>query len=151
MIPRPNPKIDTDHAIASLNALLRSEHSAVESYEHAIAKLGVEAPEELSNCLRSHRQRVQRLTVRISALGGEPASSSGIWIALTKLVEDGAAMFTRKSALAIIEEREDQGLTQYGDRLASLDNESRRLVETELLPEQRTTHTTIRSLSLATA
>jgi hypothetical protein len=63
----------------------------------------------------------------------------------------GAALFGRKSALAALEEGEDHGLAQYRERLNDLDSESRRMVESLLLPEQLKTHDTLRNLYRACA
>ncbi len=140
------PAHNIARATDALNALLRGELSAVETFEQAIAKFGTDAPHELTACLQSHQMRVQKLTVRIYDLGGKPAEGSGLWGAFAKLVEGGAAIFGRKSALAALEEGEDHGLAQYRERLEDLDVESRSLIESELLPEQIKTHDAVRNL-----
>lgn len=143
--------IDTQRSIDALNALLRGELAAVETFEQAIAKFGAEAPTDLTECLRSHQHRVQQLTVRIYDLGGKPAEGSGLWGAFAMLIEGGAKVFGRKAALAALEEGEDHGLAEYRDRSEDLDFESRRLIEAELLPEQLKTHDAVRNLCRACA
>jgi demethoxyubiquinone hydroxylase (CLK1/Coq7/Cat5 family) len=131
---------DTQRSIAALDALLHGERSAVETYEHAIARFTGEAPVELTDCLRSHLMRVDRLVMRIRELGGEAAMTSGMWGTFARLVGNGAALFGRKSAVAALEEGEDLGLRMYEDHLDDLDPESRNLVVGELQFEQRSTH-----------
>ncbi len=138
-------------AVGHLNALLRGELSAVETFQHVMAKFGTDAPFELGDCLRSHQVRVEKLIVRITDLGGQPADSSGLWGSIARLVEGGASLFGRKSALAALEEGEDHGLAQYRELVDELDLDasSRHLLEAELQPEQRKTHDTIRDLCRA--
>lgn len=138
--------IDTQRSIDALNALLRGELAAVETYERAIDKLGDHAPVELRACLRSHQHRVQQLTVRIYDLGGKPAEGSGLWGAFAMLIEGGNKFFTSKSALSALEEGEDHWLSEYRDCADNCDFESRRLIEAVLLPEQFKTHDAARRL-----
>lgn len=143
-----NPELDSSSSIERLNALLRGELSAVETYGEIINKFGEEAPVELNECLRSHRQRVTKLGGRIVDLGGTPSASSGLWGSFARLVEKGAALFGRQNALAALEEGEDHGLAQYREYLDDhdLDVDSRRLFEAELMPEQLKTHDMVRNL-----
>ena len=132
--------------IDALNALLQGELSAIETYEQAMAKFGDESPIDLKHSLDSHRLRSQQITVRIYDLGGKPAETSGVWGTFAGLVEGGAALFGRKSALAALEEGEDHGLALYRDRLDDLDQESRSMAESRLLPEQMKSHDNMRNL-----
>jgi len=136
----------SDHSIDALNALLRGELSAIETYEQALAKFGEDAPHELQDCLDSHRMRAHRLTLRIYDLGGTPAEGSGLWGAFARVFEGGATMFGRTSTVAALEEGEDHGLGLYENRLKDLDPESLRLVGGELQFEQRATHATMHEL-----
>ena len=87
----------------TLNSFLRGEISAVETYRQAIEKLR-DKPEvsTLSECLRSHEQRVSLLRDEIRLRGGEPAQGSGPWGAFVKLLEGGAKLFGAKSAIAAL-------------------------------------------------
>lgn len=138
--------IDTDRSIDALNTLLRGELSAVETYEQALVKFEDEIPQELRDCLRSHRTRTERLTERIIEMRGVPAEGSGMWGAFARLIEGGAKMLGRASTVAALEEGEDHGLELYEDCLHELDMESVRLVAGELQFEQRATHAMIREL-----
>ena len=146
---RPSP--DAGRTIDALTALLHGERSAVETYTQAIAKFGAEAPYELNDCQRSHRDRVERLVRRLAELGGHPPDGSGLWGTFAKLVEGGAALFGRANALAALEEGEDHGIATYRERLDDVDGESRRLIEAELLPAQLMTHDVMRNLCRAAA
>lgn len=137
---------DTDRSIDALNALLRGELSAVETYEQALAKFDEVIPQELRDCLRSHRMRTERLTQRIVELGGTPSEGSGLWGAFARLFEGSAKLLGQASTVAALEEGEDHGMELYENRLTDLDPESLRLVGGELQFEQRSTHAMVRDL-----
>jgi hypothetical protein len=128
----------TDH----LNSFLRGEISAVETYRMALEKVTAGDPgrADLEACLASHQERVRLLTEAIIRLGGEPATSSGAWGAFAKAVEGSARVFGDKAAIAALEEGEDHGLRDYRGDLDDLDATARRIVETQLLPQQEQTH-----------
>jgi hypothetical protein len=140
---------DTDALITRLNALLRGEVAAVETYQQAITTFGKDAPEGLRSCLLSHQLRVQKLIVRVSDLGGQPAGGSGTWGSFAKLVEGGAALFGRTSALAALAEGEDHGLAHYRSLGEDTDPVFCRIVENELLPEQLKSHALLAAVSRA--
>jgi uncharacterized protein DUF2383 len=131
-----------DKTVDALNGFLRGEISAVETYRQAIDKLGSSSTwtSRLEDCRRSHEQRVAKLRAQVAQLGGEPAKDSGAWGAFARLVEGGAKAFGERAAVAALEEGEDHGLKLYRGDLDKLDAISRRLVETDLLPEQEQTH-----------
>ncbi len=139
-------QIERLRSIEALNALLRGEMAAVETYEHAMDTFGIDAPDLLAQCLNSHRRRVERLMLRIIDLGAQPVEGSGMWGAFAKLVEEGASLFGVGGALAALEEGEDHGLTAYHAQVDRLDRESRRIVEDELLPEQQRSHAKLQQL-----
>ncbi len=140
---------DRQRSIGTLNACLRGELSAADTFDQTIARFGSDAPAELLSAVVSHRRRAVKLADRIRDLGGTPAVESGLWRSFTRLVEGRPRTFGRSSALSALQEGEDRGVTQYRERLAGLDPQSRRLVEAEILPEQLRSHDTIRSLSRA--
>jgi len=132
---------ETDKPVDSLNEFLRGEISAVETYRQAIEKLGSSPTRaQLEDCRRSHEERVGKLREWVARLGGEPAKDSGAWGAFARLVEGGAKALGERAAVAALEEGEDHGLKLYRGDLDKLDAASRRLVETDLLPEQERTH-----------
>ncbi len=144
--PMPSALLDATPAINALNALLRGEVSAVETFTQAIDHCGSEAPSELSACMRSHEGRVGKLRDRIAILGGEPAAGSGVWGAFAQLIEGGAALFGRSSALRALAEGEDHGQALYRAQRELVDAGSQRLIDEELMPEQSRTHAKIHQL-----
>jgi hypothetical protein len=130
-----------------LNALLRGEISAVETYSQVIERAFSEKLKtSLLNCQIDHVKRVKLLKNRIIELGGTPAEDSGMWGAFAKMVEGGASVFGEKAAIDILEEGEDHGLESYRTQMPKLDEADYMLVETQLLPAQEVTHRIIRDL-----
>jgi uncharacterized protein (TIGR02284 family) len=116
-----------DKVIEQLNSFLRGEISAVETYRQAIEKVpAVVARSEVQECLRSHEEKVMKLSSYISELGGKPAASSKVWGAFAKLVTAGATALGERAAIAALEEGEDHGRDDYKSDLSDLDIDSRR-------------------------
>ncbi len=134
-------------SIDRLNALLRGEMSAVETYDQAIRKASCDKlSATLCQCRLDHAKRVELLTSRILELGGEPSKDSGIWGAFARLMEGGAVAFGDKAAVDILEEGEDHGLEAYRHEMSQLDGTLLQLVETQLMPAQEQTHRVLRDL-----
>jgi uncharacterized protein (TIGR02284 family) len=134
-------------AIDVLNSFLRGEISAVETYRQALEK--VDKPTirtQLEECMRSHEMRVEVLTRRVAALGGSPEAKSGVWGVFAKLVQGGADVLGEKAAVAALEEGEDHGRDDYKRDVGKLDGESRRIIESQVLPEQERTHRTLSTI-----
>ncbi|HEY3594819.1 MAG TPA: DUF2383 domain-containing protein [Polyangiaceae bacterium] len=130
-----------EQPVQQLNAFLRGEISAVETYRQAIDKVNdIAARTQMEQCQNSHQRRVDILRTRIVQLGGHPEKSSGAWGAFAKTAEGGASLFGEKAAIDVLEEGEDHGLKDYQSHLSNLDVDSRVFVEQELLPAQRQTH-----------
>ena len=91
---------------------------------------------------------MSKLTSKITELGGDADTTSGAWGSLVKLVEGSAAVFGERAAVAALEEGEDHGKKEYA-QLDKLSAETRRFVETELVPEQRRTHDALSSIKRA--
>jgi uncharacterized protein (TIGR02284 family) len=127
--------------IDTLNSFLRGEISSAETYRQAIAKLR-DKPEAstLTDCLRSHEQRVSLLSSEIRRRGGEPAQGSGIWGTFAKLVEGGAKLFGTQAAIAALEEGEDHGRDDYKRDAPKLEPDARAFIQQQILPEQLRTH-----------
>jgi uncharacterized protein (TIGR02284 family) len=138
---------DTERSIDTLNALLRGEMSAVETYQQALERLkDFNARQQLEECRRSHQERAEKLRRHIVQMGGKASEDSGAWGTFTKLFEGSAKAFGEKAAIAALEEGEDHGLRLYRDDLNKLDAHSRALVESDLLPAQRQTHDALSAL-----
>jgi hypothetical protein len=135
--------------IGQLNSFLRGEISAVETYRMARDRVSIVGPQgEIDHCMRSHEERVQALTSRIVALGGEPARSSGLWGAFAKMVEGGASILGEAPAIAALEEGEDHGVRDYRSALDKNDDldVSIRAFVGELLEKQLRTHAVMSNL-----
>lgn len=142
----PQFQVDRETSLETLNSLMRGELAAVETYRHAIDRLAGEAPADLDTCLRSHDQRAVRIAEHITLAGGTPVSGSGLWGAVARAVEAGAALIGPRMLIAALEEGEDQGLTDYRAALDRLDATGLALLRTYLLPEQVRTHGLMSSL-----
>jgi len=133
--------------VDQLNSFLRGEISAVETYRQAIEKLS-SSPNvmTLRECLRSHEQRVTTLTQEVRRLGGEPATSSGVWGAFAKVVEGGAKVFGEKAAIAALEEGEDHGRDDYRKDVDKLSATARQFIQSQVVTEQERTHRSLSTL-----
>jgi hypothetical protein len=133
--------------VGHLNSLLRGEISAVETYRTALASVKVPtASTELTECMHSHERRVMKLRNRIVELGGTPVESSGVWGTFAKLVQESADVLGARLAIAALEEGEDRGVADYRKAMPDLDEQSRDLLEQELLPAQMRTRRAMSSL-----
>jgi demethoxyubiquinone hydroxylase (CLK1/Coq7/Cat5 family) len=137
----------TTNPVKHLNSFLQGELSAVETYQRAIEKLdrsqyrGI-----LENCWRSHVRRAELLEGEVRRLGGQPAQSSGPWGALSRLIGGGAAILGEKTAIAALEQGEDNRRDEYRRDLGRLPDDIRHFVESTVLPEQAITHAAVSAL-----
>lgn len=133
--------------VEKLNEFLSNELSAVETYRQCIEKVSASSTTQtLRELQQSHATRAGQLKERITALGGKPVDSSGAWGSFAKMMEGGAKMFSEKSALAMLEEGEDKGLSEYRKDREELDASSRSFVAGTLLPEQQRSHDQLRGI-----
>jgi len=145
---KPMISSSNDTVVANLNALLRGELSAVETYNQAIKHLAKEPINDLTVNRDCHSKRVDVLKDNIAELGGKPDSTSGMWGSFASLVEKGAALISAKTVIAALEEGEDHGLAQYRNP-GDLDPSSVRLIQTVILPHQLKTHERMRNIELS--
>lgn len=104
--------------IEEINKCLRSELSAIETYQQALdknrAQYGQDAKfERLAQILDEHRQAAARLRTIIEQQGGTPSTDSGAWGAWSKTVMAAAKLFGDKAALKALKEGEESGLKEY--------------------------------------
>lgn len=138
---------DTQSDVKTLNEFLSNELAAVETYTQCIDKAaGSPIAPGLGELQRSHAIRAGQLRERIQALGGKPVESSGVWGSFAKMLEGGAKMFSAQSALSVLEEGEDKGLSEYRGELDKLREPSRGFVASALLPEQQRSHDQLRRI-----
>lgn len=120
-----------------LNAFLRGERSAVETYEQCISKIpDPDLADRLEELRDSHEKRIVLLEARIRELGGVPSEDSGLWGEFARLIEGSAALFGTRAALKALEEGEEHGRNFYLHDLDELSRESRAFVQSQLLAEQ---------------
>jgi hypothetical protein len=133
-----------------LNSFLRSELSAVETYEHALERLSddPEVAQTLRECRDSHQQRVHALRRAIQQLGGLPSDVCGIWGAFARLLEGSPGDLGTANALAALQRGEDYCRIDYENWGADLSPWMRTFIDAQLVPEQRRSLGSVTSLSL---
>ena len=128
-----------DKNIDQLNSLLRGEISAVETYKQALEKVGDEHTSDalaLRAIAQEHGEHAQALRDEVEKLGGEADDSSGPWGAWAKTVQGTAKLFGDASALKSLKEGEEHGLKDYREALDDVDESSRTLILSQLIPAQ---------------
>jgi uncharacterized protein (TIGR02284 family) len=109
-----------------MNKLLRSELSAVETYQQALEKerqkFGHETEfQQLNAILSEHQQAASQLSTQIQQLGGTPVQDSGAWGTWSKIVMGTAKLMGDKAALKALKEGEESGLKEYQEVLQDTD------------------------------
>jgi len=136
-----------DVGVAKLQECMRSELSAVETYELALKSVNhVGLHRTLQEILVSHQNRTTLLREKIQALGAEAPTNSGVWGAFAKAFQVGADLLGDRIAIATLEEGEDRGVELYTADLAGCDAATRKLIDSELRVEQQRTHDLCRTL-----
>lgn len=141
---------DPQADIEQLNAFLRDELSAVETYQQCLEK--IERPEiasSLADLQKSHQKRVSLLSDRIQELGGTPRRDSGVWGSFSKLFEGSAKLFGEKAAVSALEQGEDRGEKNYQSRVDKLSPLNQEFINTAIAPEHHHTHHTLERLKSA--
>ena len=105
-----------------MNKLLKSELSAIETYQQALEKKDtdpehVPAIDAMSAILDDHQRAASRIEAAIRQKGGEPVHSSGAWGTWSSIVMGTAQLFGDKAALKVLKEGEQSGLKEYEDVL----------------------------------
>jgi hypothetical protein len=104
--------------VDELNKCLRSELSAIETYQQALEKNRAQYSqdakfERLNQILNQHREAAARLRRVIEQQGGTPSTDSGAWGAWSRTVMGAAKLFGDKAALKALKEGEEAGLKEY--------------------------------------
>jgi len=156
-MPRRSPFLILEHPMFSspattatidhLNALVRGELSAVETYGQAIAALASNPIPELDLNCNCHARRVRELSDLITELGGAAETTSGFWGAISVAVTEGATVLGRHAILTVLVKGEEQGLTDYRAAAGKVDERSRQLIEQELIPSQQRVYDRVLRLS----
>jgi len=131
---------ETDTVICDidvLNALLRGEVAAVETYDQVIAKFdGQPQAVELQRIRDQHAEAAAVLRERVRHFGGDPSEGSGIWGKLTAAITGTAKIFGPATALGTLKQGEEYGIGQYENDLTDpeIDTEDKDLIRYRLLP-----------------
>ena len=137
----------TKSTVDQLNSLLRDELISIDTYQQALAgRSAFSGKTELSQCQVSHEKRADILREQIVLQGGKPIETSGVRGAVAKVIEGSAVAMSEDAAIRALEQWEDKGLKDYVARSEHLEGEARRVVATELLPEQVKTHRVLADL-----
>jgi hypothetical protein len=137
----------TKSTVEELNALLRDELMAIETYQQALeGRSAFSGKSELSRCQQSHENRAEVLREQIELLGGTPVGSSGLQGVIARVIEGGAVAIGEGAAIRALEEWEDKGLKDYVARSERLDPPVRYVVTSRLLPEQVETYRVVNDL-----
>jgi len=131
------------HIIETLDALLKDELSATETYQQTLEILREDA--ELGDSValmpiyEAHKEAVSSLQALISRLGGTPCEDSGAWGTWAKIVLEGADLLGKEMVLKALQEGERKGAENYEEALkvTELPSDIRSLIETKLLPGQQ--------------
>ena len=129
--------------VRQLDALLRGEISAAETYRMAIDKVVVseesrDSVKLLRDIQEEHGRAAQAIRDRIRELGGQASDSSGVCGApLAKTVQGAMNLLGDTSGLKALKEGEEHGLKDYRSALAQVDPSSRQLINNQLIPAQQ--------------
>ena len=101
-----------------LNKCLRSELSAIETYQQALEKNRQQygrdpSFQQLTQMLEDHEEAAARLRSLIQQNGGTPSNDSGAWGTWSKTVMGAAKLFGDKAALKALKEGEESGMKEY--------------------------------------
>lgn len=142
---QPTAPADPEHEtfvcdIDVLNALLRGEVAAVETYDLVIPKFdGHPQAVELEHIRSEHADAAEVLRDRVRHFGGEPAETSGAWGKFTAAVTGAAKILGPAVALGALKQGEEHGINHYESAAADPDiaTADRELIRARLLPRCR--------------
>ena len=129
--------------IRIIDSLLKDELAATETYRQVFSKLREDASlgetESLMPLYENHQAAVASLQTQIRQLGGTPAESSGAWGTWASIIEAGANLLGKSTALEALQTGEKSGEGGYEKALKNqeLPAEFLTLIETTLLPAQK--------------
>lgn len=131
------------YSIKSIDSLLQNELSALETYQQVLGTLGNRTKlgelDFLMSIYEEHKEAVFSLQDKIQHLGGIPSRNSGAWGAWAKIIQAGANLLGKHSALKVLREGELTGAEEYAKALMDhqLPSDIRALIENKLLPAQQ--------------
>ena len=142
-----HPAFANQAAVEKLEECLRSELSAMETYELALKSVThVGLHRTLQEIFVSHSRRADLLRARIGLGGAERAPGSGIWGTFAKAFQVGADLLGDRAAIAALEQGEDRSVKLYSEGLDGCDAETLTFFARDLAPEQQRTHDLCKTL-----
>lgn len=128
-------------AINELNAFLKGEYMAINSYEKLIHSVKNEdIKKEFQNIQSEHREHASKISERIQNLGGKPVNSVGMGGKIAELISDIKRMGD-KEVESILEEAyhgEDQGIKMAEEIVkGDLDRDSADIVSSILSQDRK--------------
>lgn len=130
-------------SIETMDKLLKDELSATETYQQALdtfrEKGATVETDNLMPIYEDHEEAVSTLQTQIRQMGANPSEDSGAWGSWAKIVQGGANLLGKQSALKALQEGERTGAEDYEEALQDpeLPSDVRSLIETKLLPAQQ--------------
>jgi len=124
----------------ALNALLRGELSAVETYDQAMRRLDDHTVLiDLRQIREEHAASVAVLRQAVVRFGGEPTESSGPWGTFASAVTGAAGVLGPATVLSALRQGEEHGINSYEDALTNpdVDHGCKDVIRAELLPRVR--------------
>lgn len=131
------------YSIQAIDILLQNELSALETYQLALGSLGKKTElgelDFLMSIYEEHKEAAFNLQDKIHQLGGVPSQDSGAWGAWAKIIQAGANLLGKQSALKVLREGELTGTEEYAKALLDhqMPSDIRALIENKLLPAQQ--------------
>jgi hypothetical protein len=105
-------------ALDFLNKIVRGEIAAVEAYSKVIEKFPLDAERfELRSFKEDHQKNVDELKKILRYQGEAPSDTSGAWGTGVIAMMSMAAFFGDRSAVSMLIEGEEHGLSQYSEAL----------------------------------
>lgn len=126
--------------VDALNALLRGEVAAGETYDMVMAKFeGRKETTELQRIRAEHAEAASVLRERVRHFGGDPAEGSGLWGTFTAAITGTAKVLGPATALGTLKQGEEYGIGQYESSLSDpdIDTDDKDLIRYRLLPRCR--------------
>lgn len=127
------------HTEAKLQALLRGEIAAAETYAQALERTSGDHNDLLRAAQEDHGTAIRYFHKQLKTQGAEADMSSGIWGVFAKTVEGSALMVSDRLALQALRQGEAHGLRKYESAAldTTLPHDARRYLMDELIPQQR--------------
>ena len=142
-----NPR-QTD--IDLLNAFLFRERGAHEAYGVLLeASSNEQIRRALARLRDSHQERINQLDRRIRALGGIPRAQSNVWRTLRRARKESPGSINNDTVIFALKEYSGRLLRAYRRSLTDLSPETRKFIESKILPQSQLVHQSLVSLQVA--